>query len=408
MGLYNFDEKISRKNTNSLNVEGWRTYIFGAEGENKEFAFADDEFIRMWIADMEFAVAPEIREAIVDRVNQKIFGYTLVYEKEYFDVFRKWCKDRYDWDINPEEICFSAGIIPALYQLAEDLVAEDEKVMTMTPAYGYFKHASDYSGREMIKCPMKFENGYFSLDFDEFEQKISDTKLKMLFLCNPHNPSGHIWTKEELEFMASKIEEKGIWVVSDEIHCDLLRTGKTHTTMAKIMPGYDKLIVCMSASKTFNMAGLMFSNVFIRNEEERTRFKSRDKLLGSVSPLSIAAHKAAYEKGGAWLNELKLYIDKTLAELKAFFDKNLPKAVFEIPEATYFAWLDFRAYFDDTESLTDFFADKAGVLVEGGNSLFVGNADGFIRLNLAMPRETVMEALCRIKRAIDGRHTEGL
>lgn len=403
MGKYNFDEKISRNNTNSLNVEGWRGYIFGSQGESKQFPIADDEFIRMWIADMEFAVAPEIREAMKDRIDRMIFGYTHVYEREYFDAFAKWCRDRYQWEINTEEICFSAGIIPALYQIVEDLVEDDEFVMTMTPAYSYFKHATDYSQKKMLNCPMKLKNGHFSLDFEAFENLISNPKLKLIFLCNPHNPSGHIWTAEELEFIASKVEERDIWIVSDEIHCDLIRTGKSHITMGKIMPNYDKLIVCMSASKTFNIAGLMFSNVFIRNDEERNRFKARDKLLESVNPISISAHRAAYEKGGDWLTELKEYLDETFNEVYIFVRDNLKEAVFEIPDATYFAWLDLRAYFDEGESVTDFFANEAGVLLEGGDKLFVDNADGFVRLNLAMPRATVLDALSKMKQALDNK-----
>ena len=222
----------------------------------------------------------------------------------------------------------------------------------------------------------------------------------MLMLCNPHNPSGRIWTEEELKKIAEIVEKNNLWIVSDEIHCDLIRKGLSHIPMGKIMPDYERLITTMSASKTFNLAGMMFSNIIIRCPEERARFEARDKNIGAVNPLSIAAHKAAYEKGGAWLEELKLYIDGNLEYVKEFLKGNLPEAVFEIPEATYFAWVDMSKILPDIEDLPLFFANNAGVLLEGGDKLFVGNAKGYIRLNLAMPRAILEKGMKRIAEAI--------
>ena len=299
---YNFDEIIDRKNTNSENVDGWRPYIFKC-GPEKVFPYADDEFIRMWVADMEFAVAPEIRQAIIDRVNRKILGYTIVSDQGYYDALLKWCKDRYDWTFEKEELVFSPGVIPALYQLVEDLVAKDEKVLTMTPAYGFFLHACEYNGVELVKSPLKKSEGRFEIDFEDFAQKAADPKVRLLMLCNPHNPSGRIWTRQELEKIADIAAKNDLWIVSDEIHCDLIRTGLSHIPMGKIMPDYKKLITTISASKTFNLAGMLFSNIIIRDEEERNRFQDRDKNIGAANPLSVAAHKAAYEHGGRWLSE---------------------------------------------------------------------------------------------------------
>ena len=319
---YNFDEIIDRRNTNSENVEGWRPYIFHC-GPERVFPYKDEEFIRMWVADMEFAVAPEILQAITDRVHRRILGYTLVYDKGYYEVLRAWCESRYGWSFPKEQLTFSPGVIPALYQLTE-----------------------------------------------------------------------------ELRHMAAIIEKHRLWVVSDEIHCDLIRTGLRHTPLGKIMPDYDRLITCMSASKTFNLAGLMHSNIIIRDAEERARFQDRDKNIGAVNPLSIAAHKAAYEHGGPWLEQLKAYVDGNLALVDQFLKENIPGAKFTIPESTYFAWVDLREVLPEVEDLPDFFANKAGVLLEGGDGLFVGNARGHIRLNLAMPRATVQTGLERIAEAI--------
>lgn len=404
---YNFDEIIDRQHTNALNTDGFRGYIFHA-GPEKKFNYADDEFVRMWVADMEFGVAPEILDAIRDRLDKKILGYTLMYDPTYYDIFLNWCKTRYDWTFPREELTFSPGVIPALYQLVEDLVAKDEKVLTMTPAYGFFLHACEYNDVELVRNELKHENGHFTIDFDLLDQQASDPKVKLLMLCNPHNPSGRIWTVDELKKIAEIVEKHDLWVISDEIHCDLVRCGNRHTPLGKVMPDYKKLVTCMSASKSFNMAGLLFSHIIIRDAEERARFIARDKIIGDLNPLSIAAHKAAYEKGGAWLEEMKAYLDENFRTLKEFLDANLPEAVFEIPEATYLAWVDMKGCLPgmSDEDMCSFFANEAGVLLEGGDHLFVGNAAGFIRLNLAMPRSIIMTGLNRIKAAIDKRNAQ--
>ena len=397
---YNFDEIIDRRHTNSENVDGWRPYIFHC-GPERVFPYKDEEFIRMWVADMEFAVAPEIRQAIIDRVNRQILGYSIVSDDGYYEALRTWCESRYGWSFPKEQLTFSPGVIPALYQIVEDLVKPTNgKVLTMTPAYGFFLHACEYNDVELVTSPLKKENGRFEMDWADFEKKASDPAVKVLMLCNPHNPTGRIWTEDELRRMAEIIEKHQLWVVSDEIHCDLIRTGLRHIPMGKVMPDYERLITCMSASKTFNLAGLLHSSIIIRSDEERARFQARDKNIGAVNPLSIAAHKAAYEHGGAWLEQLKAYVDGNLKLVDEFLKGNIPAARFTIPEATYFAWVDLGDVLPQVADLPDFFANKAGVLLEGGDGLFVGNAKGYVRLNLAMPRAMVQTGLERIAEAI--------
>ena len=397
---YNFDEIIDRRHTNSENVDGWRPYIFHC-GPERVFPYKDEEFIRMWVADMEFAVAPEIRQAIIDRVNRQILGYSIVSDDGYYEALRTWCESRYGWSFPKEQLTFSPGVIPALYQIVEDLVKPTNgKVLTMTPAYGFFLHACEYNDVELVTSPLKKENGRFEMDWADFEKKASDPAVKVLMLCNPHNPTGRIWTEDELRRMAEIIEKHQLWVVSDEIHCDLIRTGLRHIPMGKVMPDYERLITCMSASKTFNLAGLLHSNIIIRSDEERARFQARDKNIGAVNPLSIAAHKAAYEHGGAWLEQLKAYVDGNLKLVDEFLKGNIPAARFTIPEATYFAWVDLGDVLPQVADLPDFFANRAGVLLEGGDGLFVGNAKGYVRLNLAMPRAMVQTGLERIAEAI--------
>jgi cysteine-S-conjugate beta-lyase len=397
---YDFDEIIDRTHTNSENVDGWRPYIFKC-GPEKKFPYADDEFVRMWVADMEFAVAPEIRDAIKERVDRKILGYTIVSDEGYYEALRNWCRTRYGWEFPKEELKFSPGVIPALYQLVEDLVKPSNgKVLTMTPAYGFFLHACEYNGVELVTSPLKKVDGRFEIDFDDFEKKASDPDVKMLMLCNPHNPSGRIWTEEELNKIAEIVKKYNLWVVSDEIHCDLIRTGLKHIPMGKIMPGYMRLITTMSASKTFNLAGMLFSNIIIRCPDERAQFDARDKNIGAANPLSIAAHKAAYEHGAEWLEQLKAYVDNNLKLVDEFLKAEIPDAIFNIPEATYFAWVDLSKVLPDVEDLPLFFANNAGVLLEGGDKLFVGNAKGYIRLNLAMPKAMLETGLKRIAESI--------
>ena len=398
--MYNFDEIIDRTHTNALNTDGFRGYIFHA-GPEKVFPYADDEFVRMWVADMEFAVAPEICDAIKARIDRRIFGYTGVYDDDYYRSFNKWCIDHYDWKVPHDELTFSPGIIPALFQLVETLCAKDEKVIINTPSYGYFAHAAEYNHVEFMTSPLvRDKQGHFTLDLENFEKCAADPKAKLVIFCNPHNPTGRMWTEEELASVAEIVEKYNLWIISDEIHCDLIRAGKKHIPMAKVMTDYPKLITCMSASKTFNMAGLQFSNIIIRDPATREEFKSADKIGGFVNPLSLVGQKAAYEVGGAWHEEMKVYLDENFNFLKSFLDENLPKAVMEIPEATYLAWVDMSAYFDKDEDLPTFFAYKAGVLLEGGDALFVGNANRFIRLNLAMPRSIIKTGLERMAAAI--------
>ncbi len=399
---YNFDEIIDRKHTNAMNTDGFRSYIFHA-GPDMKFPYSDDEFIRMWVADMEFATPPEVCQAIKDRVDKRIFGYSQVFDPGYYEAFSGWCGKMYDWDFPKEQLVFSPGIIPALYELVGDLVAADEKVLITTPAYGFFKHAATYNNRTLVCSPLKNDNGWFSIDFADLEQKAADPKVKLIIWCNPHNPTGRMWTAEETARVGAIAEKYGLWLISDEIHCDLIRQGKKHIPTAKVMPDYPKLITCMAASKTFNLAGLMFSNIIVRDAAVRQQMAAHDKTIGLVNPLSLAATQAAYEQGGEWLKQLQAYLDGNFQFVADYLAANLPQAVFRIPESTYLAWLDVSLYFPETEDLPMFFANKAGVLLEGGDGMFVGNATGYVRLNLAMPRAIIAKGLQRICEAINQR-----
>jgi len=396
---YDFDEIIDRRNTNALNTDGFRGYIFHA-GPEMEFPYADEDFVRMWVADMEFATPPEVLNAMKRRIDRRIFGYSMMFTSEYYETFARWCKERYDWSFPEEELTFSPGIVPALYELVGDLTATDEKLLITTPAYGYFLHAAEFNHRELICSPLRNDNGWFTIDFEDLERRAADPKVRLLIWCNPHNPTGRMWTEEETRKVMEIVRKYDLWILSDEIHCDLIRQGKTHIPTGKVDPDYPKLITCMAASKTFNMAGLMFSNVIVRDPAIRDLMAEHDKLFGCVNPLSLAANQAAYEKGWPWLQELRAYLDENFRLVEEFLKENLPDAVYRIPEATYLAWVDLNRCLPDLHDLPMFFANEAGVLLEGGDELFVGNAARFIRLNLAMPRSIVEKGLVRMAEAI--------
>ena len=360
-----------------------------------KFPFEDEEFIRMWIADMEFATPDCIIQAMKERLNRRIFGYTRIFGDDYYRAFSGWTKKLYDWEFPKENLYTSHGVIPALYELTGYICGPDDKVLMMTPSYAYFKYAAEHNHVEYVCSDLVDlqKDGYYEIDFDDFRKKARDPSVKLFIFCNPHNPTGRLWTEEELRKTAEICFENNVMIISDEIHCDLIRTGLKHTPLAKLYPKSDQIITCMAPSKTFNTAGLQFSNIIIPNENVRKqwfRYHNFDE-----NPLSLAGAQAAYEKGYDWLTELRAYLDENFRFTKSYLEEHLPKAVFRIPEATYLGWVDIGAYVEKGENLPLLFAEKAGVLLEGGN-MFVQNSDTYIRLNVASPRALLAEGLRRI------------
>mgnify|MGYP000195323225 FL=1 len=405
---YDFDEIIDRKHTNALNTDGFRGYIFGDTEGKMKFPFKDDEFVRMWVADMEFAMCPDVIQAIKDRADKRIIGYSQVFEPEFFQAYNSWCEKMYGWTYPKEEICFSLGIIPALYTLVDLLLGDYDYAIINTPAYGYFQHPIDERHKHAIHNKLKCDaQGNWTIDFDALEKDASNPFAKLLIWCNPQNPTGRVWTEEELRKVAAIVEKHNLWIISDEIHCDLLRQGVKHIPMAKIMPEYKKLITCTSVSKAFNMAGMMFAEIIIRDKGLRDLYIGTTNAYAmNVNPLSIAAHQAAYEHGSEWLDQLKTYLDGNFQFVKDTLDRELPDITFQIPQATYLAWVNMNPYLGDVEDIPDFMANKAGVLLEGGDALFVDNAKGYIRLNLAMPRVIIDKGLQRIVKAVKAHQAE--
>lgn len=394
---YNFDEVIERRGTNAMNTDGFRDYIFKATNDMK-FPYEDDEFIRMWIADMEFATPEVVIDAMRERLDKRIFGYTKIFNSDYYKAFSAWTQKMYGWKCKQEDLFSSSGIIPALYELVEYICNPNDKVLIMTPSYAFFKYACEHNDTELVTSDLINIDGHYTIDFEDFEKKVSDENVKLFILCNPHNPSGRVWTHGELERVGELCFKHNVVIISDEIHCDLLRTGTVHTPMARVFPDSDQIITCMAPTKTFNLAGLAYSNIIIPNDYIKEVWNERH--LAFDNPLNLVAAQAAYSNGFDWLEELKLYIDKNFELTKLFLDEHLPLANFKISESTYLAWVDLSSYLEGIDDLPLFFANNAGVLLEGGD-MFVSNSDGFIRLNLACPKATVKEGLKRILKAVN-------
>lgn len=389
---WNFDRIIDRRNTQCLSIEACRGRM--------DIPYSDEEIVRMWVADMDFAAPDCVLQALHARVDHGIFGYTEMFGDALPHAFAAWCERMYGWRFPQEQLCTSHGIVPALFDLIRLRCKPGEKALFFTPSYGPFRRAAVDTGHEYVCSDLiRGEDGVFRIDFDDFAAKAADPAVTVCILCNPHNPTGRIWTDDELRRIGEICLENGLLILSDEIHCDLLRSGRTHTPLAKLFPDSERIVTCMAPSKTFNIAGLQFSTIVIPDPELRAAWKKTH--TEGENPFSLTAAQAAYSDGGyAWLMALREYIDGNFAFTADYFAAHAPKVRFHIPESTYLAWVDVSAYTGPQTELRRLFAERAGVIVNDG-SMFVRNAEGFLRLNLACPRAIVEKGLSRICRVLN-------
>lgn len=395
---YNFDEIIDRRSTNAMNVEGYKGYLFGdADTSDLE---EHDELIRMWVADMDFATPEVVLDAIRDRLDKKILGYTNIFGTDYYEAFMSWTERRFGYTFPQEHLVFSHGIVAGLIELVSYICDDDDKALIFTPSYGPFKMACDKNNIKTVYSPMINHNGYYEIDFEDVRQKVETENIKLCIFANPHNPTGRVWSEDELKQLGQIMVDNDVWIISDEIHCDIKRDGQTHVPFAKAVPDYDKIVTAMSQSKAFNIAGLMFSNIIIPNRRLLKTWKLHH--FSSENPLSIVATQAAYEKGEDWLAAMNDYLDDNFKYLAQFLEQELPHAEFKIPEATYLAWVDLSYYIKAKhidEPIAKYFIKHAGVIIEGQEQ-FVHNAEGHIRINIAVPREIMIKGLQKIKDAL--------
>lgn len=389
MAEYNFDNITDRRCTNSLK------YDFAEEN-----GYPPD-VLPLWVADMDFPAAPPILEALHKAVDHGIFGYSDV-KNEYYEAVSEWFKRHFDWKPKSQWLVKTPGVVFALSMAVRALTEPKDSVMIQPPVYYPFFSVIRKNDRNLVENRLIYNNGRYEIDFEDFEAKIKEQHVKMFILCSPHNPIGRVWTKAELQKIGEICKKHGVIVVSDEIHCDFAFPEHPHTVFAAACPNLeDHSIICTAPSKSFNLAGLQVSNIWIANEEYRQRFLQEiDRSGGSLlNTLGLAAAQAAYEKGDEWLSQCKAYLRGNLNFLRDFLRDKLPEIHLAEPDGTYFAWLDCSELGLEQEELKEFIVNKAGLWLDDGY-IFGGSSTRFQRMVLACPRKTLNQALEQLEAAV--------
>lgn len=389
---YNFDQILDRKGTSCLK------YDFAMQRKGR------DDLLPMWVADMDFKLPKEILDDLHDRIEHGVFGYTDP-DKEYFDAMNKWFGERHGYTIEPESVTISPGIVYALAASVRAFTKPGDAIIVQQPVYYPFTEVIVNNDREFINNQLHYEDGKYTIDFDDFEKKIIENDVKMYISCNPHNPVGRVWTKEEITKLADICLKHDVTIVSDEIHCDFMFNGNEFTSYLNLDEKYhNNLAVLHSPGKTFNIAGFQSGNVIIKNEELRDKYKAINAASGysQGSLMGQVALKSAYNKGGQWVDELLEYLEGNIKFFRNYIDEHFPKAKFIEPEGTYLAWVDFTDYGFTHEELQDIIVNDAKLWLNSG-IIFGPETASFERFNLATQRSVIEEALNRLKKSFEDR-----
>ena len=385
---YNFDEIIDRGGNRSAKYDE----------RAKKFGTAD--VIPLWVADMDFRTAQPIIDACVAKAQEGIWGYT-TRPDSYFEAVQQWEMRRKGWTPDISLMSWSLGVVPSLSAIVKLFSHDGDKILIQTPVYSEFYDVAETWGREVVENPLVEEDGKWNIDFDDFAEKVKQCRI--FLLCNPQNPVGRVWGREELRKMAELCVESGTLLVSDEIHSDLIFHGKRHTPAASLSPEIAaNTITCLSATKTFNLAGLQASTTIFPDREKKAAF---DEFWGHMdirrnNAFSSVAMEAAYREGEEWLEQLLSYISGNFDYVRDFCEKNIPQIKPNLPDATYLMWLDCRAFGMTNGELRDFFIHKAGLGLNEGHT-FGRSLSGFMRLNAACPRATLEKAMHQLKAAVE-------
>lgn len=359
----------------------------------------DPDIIPLWVADMDFRTAPAVTEALLKRVKTGIFGYTDVPDA-YYNALTDWFKIRHSWDIDKNDVIYTTGVVPAISAVIKALTIPGDGVILQLPAYNCFFSSIRNNGcRQIDNCLLRGETsgGFtYSMDFEGLREVASDPRNKLLILCNPHNPTGRVWTREELEKARDICKENGVTVVSDEIHCELVHAGKKYVPYATVD---EDAIVCVSPSKAFNTAGLQIANILCRREDVRRKIDRaiNDNEVCDVNPFGVAGLMAAYSKGGDWLDALNIYLDGNYLFLREYIGNNIPGMKVCDSEATYLAWIDVTGLGLTGDEAEELFLSKSKVRISSGSTYGDGR---YIRLNYACQRSRLEEALRRMSQTI--------
>lgn len=381
-----FDTVVDRKNTRCLK------YDFAVKRGKPE------DVLPLWVADMDFKTSSYIEDALVERAKEAIFGYSEV-QTDYFNIVNNWMIKHHNWETKEEWLIKTPGVVFALAMAVKAYTNVGDKILVQYPRYYPFSETIEDNGRRVVSSDLILgEDNRYHIDFEDFENKIRDNNIKLFFLCNPHNPVGRVWTKEELTRLGDICVKYGVTVVSDEIHHDFVFKGE-HTVFASIKKEFENItITCTSPSKTFNLASMLISNIFIANNDLRYRFKREIDAAGisQLGVLGLVATEAAYSQGEEWYQAVKKYISDNIDFTKKYVEENLPGVKMIDTEGTYLVWLDFRGTDLSTTELNRRIIYEAKLWLDDGN-IFGDQGDGFQRINVACPRATLQEALDRIK-----------
>lgn len=388
---YHFDELINRKNTGCVK---W----------DKAFPECDKEILPLWVADMDFPCADAIQQALETKVKEQIYGYHTGFTPAYRNAVCHWFAKRFDWNIDPDTIFYAGGVVPAIAYLLEIMSEEGDGIVISTPVYYPFRKKIEATKRVVVENPLINEHGYYRIDFDDLEEKMARKDVKGMILCSPHNPVGRIWSKEELLNVVSIAKKYDKWIISDEIHCDLVQKDYKHTPLLKLAPEEkDRIVVCTAPSKSFNLAGLQNSNIIICNKEWQKQWTSYviERLsLSGPNSFAIAATMAAYTESDSetWLQDVNTYVDDNDAFATNYIQEHLPEAIVSPRQGTYLLWVDVRAYCEDEKDLEEKMIKEGLILDEG--YLFGEAGKGFERINLACPRSIVEACVKRLCEAL--------
>ncbi|MDO4272052.1 MAG: MalY/PatB family protein [Eubacteriales bacterium] len=374
-----FDEKIDRRNTGSM-----------------KWDVAENE-LPMWVADMDFQTAPEITESMIERAKHGVFGYTVLAD-EWYQAYQTWWKERHHFVIDREWLIFCTGVVPAISSIVRKVTTVGENVTVMTPVYNIFFNSILNNGRNVLESRLKYDGHGYQIDFDDLEEKLSDPQTTLLILCNPHNPVGKIWDRVTLEKIGVLCSKYHVLVLSDEIHCDLTKPGVDYTPFASVSENCRKnSITCVAPTKAFNLAGIQTAAVIVPDESLRhkvSRGLNTDE-VAEPNVFAAIAPVAAFTRGGEWLDALQNYLweNRTFAEN---YIKREIQGVSAVPaQATYLLWLDCRNLIGSSTDLCRFIRRHSGLYLADGNEY--RNGKGFLRMNLACPREQVEDGLNRLK-----------
>lgn len=363
---------------------------------------ANDEVIPLWVADMDFEVAPAIKEALRKRVEHGVFGYTMVPDS-YYDAIINLFDNRHGWHINRDWILYTTAVVPALSCALKALTLPGEKVLVQTPVYNCFFSSIVNSGCLVEENRLVRDGNSYSIDFEDFEKKCKDEKVTVFVLCNPHNPAGRVWTADEMAKMNEICQRNGVKVIADEIHCEIVMPGYKYIPFASVCDDcLANSVTLLSPTKGFNIAGLQIANIVCSDEIVRKRINRAINIneVCDVNPFGVVALQAAYNESADWLDQMNAYVYDNYIELKSFCHEYLPKLEVLRLEGTYLAWVDVNALEFTTDELTQLLADKANVMVNSGTMYGQKAGQGYIRINLACPRQRLREALNRIGRLL--------